>query len=66
MLDRQKEVKSVSFLDILTKKVYLQPLLITMGVMITQQVKTRVIPCLIQYLLKGPFIRDICSKGGRG
>ena len=40
MLDRQKEVKSVSYVDILTKKVYLQPLLITMGVMITQQVKT--------------------------
>ena len=47
MLDRQKEVKSVSFLDILTKKVYLQPLLITMGVMVTQQVKTREIPCLV-------------------
>ena len=46
MLNRQKEVKSVSYLDILTKKVYLRPLLITMGVMITQQVKTRVIPCL--------------------
>ena len=36
----------MSYLDILTKKVYLQPLLITMGVMITQQVKTRAIPCL--------------------
>ena len=42
MLDRQKEVKSVSYVDILTKKVYLQPLLITMGVMITQQVRTNV------------------------
>ena len=41
-LDRQKEIKSVSYLDILTKKVYLQPLLITMGVMITQQVKITV------------------------
>ena len=43
MLDRQKEVKSVSYVDILTKKVYLQPLLITMGVMITQQVKTSMV-----------------------
>ena len=38
MLDRQKEVKSVGYMDILTRRVYLKPLLISMGVMITQTV----------------------------
>ena len=68
MLDRQKEVKSVSYVDILTKKVYLQPLLITMGVMITQQVKTlNNSPIIVPEIVKtmGPRLSDLAPRQGQ-